>query len=307
MAIPSSGRLPAGQHAIQTENKTHFDLFASCVAASRDGYAILGLAVGNPGLGKSVSAYDNIIALPPTAHTGLRRGLLNEIMPGATAREVVRNLVIASDEKPCRGNRFQLADQAIGAIRDNDIHYIIHDEADRLDDESFDILRHIHDEAGCPGIFLGLPSIRQVINRHEKIKSRIGFHFRFTPLDREETLTVILPQLIFPGWSYDPTNSEDIAMGVRILDVVGGSFRKLRNVLQLASQLATRSGNPSRITREVVDAAIQCSQPSDEAHRGATKRKHRESAASEQGAMEEVAELRHDYKARKRGGGHNDE
>ncbi len=261
-SIPLSGRLPAGQLPITTKNKRQFDIAVSAIAESRTTYPIIAVVDGLAGTGKSVAAYDHIIGLRERPHNGLRAGLLIEVPPGVTAREVARAIVSATGEKP-RGrdpNRFSLKDDAVGAILINDIEYIIIDEADRLDEEAFEMVRTVFDESQCPVILVGLPPIRQVIRRKEKFESRVGFYLRFTPLDRDEVLHTILPKLEFPCWEYDPDNPEDYALGEYLLGKVGSSFRRLRNVLRLASIAANDLDNPTKITRDDIDEAVSYAQ-----------------------------------------------
>ncbi len=256
--LPLSGRLPDWQPVIKTRNKVDFETFVASVAKSRDDYPIIGVVDGLPGIGKSVATYNHVIGLKERPHNGLRSAMLIELKPGVTRREVARSIVVAAGEKP-RGhniNRFSLADDAIAAILDNDIEYIIYDEGDRLDEDSFEMIRDIFDATGCPMIIVGLPSIRHVIARHEKIESRVGFYLRFTPLNHDETLRKILPELVFPAWTYDPTNPADLAMGEYLLGKVGGSFRRLRNVLNLASEIVYNPANQTKITRDDIDEAV---------------------------------------------------
>jgi len=265
--IPLSGRLPAEQFPIKTKNKEEFETAVLSIAESRTTYPIIAVVDGLAGTGKSVAAYDHIISLRERSHNGLRAGLLIEIPPGVTPREVARTIVFAMGEKP-QGrdpNRFSLKDNAVRAILDNDIEYIIWDEADRFNEDSFEMVRVIFDESQCPFILVGLPSIRQVIRRHEKFDSRVGFYLRFTPLDREETLHKILPELTFPCWEYDPDNPEDYALGEYLLSRVGESFRRLRNVLRLASIAVNDPKEPAKITREDIDDACNYAQRQSEA------------------------------------------
>ncbi len=49
--------------------------------------------------------------------------------------------------------------EAAAAIERNDLKLIIVDEADRLNEDSFEVLRHLFDKTGCPILLVDLPSI----------------------------------------------------------------------------------------------------------------------------------------------------
>jgi len=52
-----------------------------------------------------------------------------------------------------------IAASAAAAIERNDLKCIIVDEADRLNEDSFEVLRHLFDKTGCPILLVDLPSI----------------------------------------------------------------------------------------------------------------------------------------------------
>ena len=133
------------------------------------------------------------------------------------------------------------------AIRRNDLDLILIDEGDWLNVESFELLRHIFDRTGCPIVIVGLPKIMRVITRHEKFASRVGLQMEFLPLTQEEVLTTVLPALTLPYWQYRADQNADREMGTALWQRACPSFRKLRVVLQYASQIA-RSRQVERIT-----------------------------------------------------------
>ena len=49
--------------------------------------------------------------------------------------------------------------EAAAAIERNDLKLIIVDEADRLNEDGFEVLRHLFDKTGCPILLVDLPSI----------------------------------------------------------------------------------------------------------------------------------------------------
>ena len=52
-----------------------------------------------------------------------------------------------------------IAASVAATIERNDLKLIIVDEADRLNEDSFEVLRHLHDKTGCPILLVDLPSI----------------------------------------------------------------------------------------------------------------------------------------------------
>lgn len=48
---------------------------------------------------------------------------------------------------------------------------------------------------------------------HEKFSGRVGLRLDFLPPDEEEVTSTILPQLVLPGWSFDPTVEADVLLG----------------------------------------------------------------------------------------------
>jgi len=52
-----------------------------------------------------------------------------------------------------------IAAEVAAAIERNDLKIIIVDEADRLNEDSFEVLRHLFDKTGCPILLVDLPSI----------------------------------------------------------------------------------------------------------------------------------------------------
>lgn len=73
----------------------------------------------------------------------------------------------------------------------------------------------------------------------------------FLPLTQEEVLTAVLPSLTLPLWQYQADSSADQEMGAQLWQRVCPSFRKLRVVLQYASQIA-HAREAERITPEIL-------------------------------------------------------
>lgn len=142
----------------------------------------------------------------------------------------------------------------------------------------------IFDRIGCPIVIVGLPHIMSVILRHEKFVSRVGLQMEFLPLAQEEVLTTVLPALTLPYWQYQADESADREMGTLLWQRVCPSLRKLRVVLQYASQIAA-TRQAKRITSEILTETFRLTLiPRIPAPRSVTSTEERGSyeAASEQ-------------------------
>jgi DNA transposition AAA+ family ATPase len=60
-------------------------------------------------------------------------------------------------------NSSQLASDAALSIERNNLRLLIFDEADRLNDDSFEVVRYLLDKTGCPILLIGLPRLLQVM------------------------------------------------------------------------------------------------------------------------------------------------
>jgi DNA transposition AAA+ family ATPase len=245
----ADGRLPPNQPLIQTVSVKRLFLFldAACLSEQETGYTSMGVVIGGAGIGKTVAVVDYMARLQPLAHTGLPAGLLLKVGPRSSPPGVAKSIVVHLQERPRGRNTTVLA---------NDLKIIIFDECNRMNEETFDVLRHIHDQTGCPIILVGLPNLLKVIRSQEQFDSRIGNRMVFRPPTRKEVLTTVLPQLVIPQWHYNPENPDELAMGEYLVRRVGLSWRKLRLAIQNASQFALRK-QEERITLNILREATK--------------------------------------------------
>lgn len=288
--------LPPGQEPIITSSVKRFKAFCDLITDQDKGYPIMGLIIGDAGLGKTISIKVYLDGLESRLHTSLPSVIKVEVKPRSTPKALSLDIVAALKDQSRGGNIYQVSDGAVEAIIRNDLKCLFVDEGNRLDDDSFDVLRYIFDKSGCPIVVVGLPSIESVIDRHEKFKSRVGLRMEFLPLKHEEIQDVVLPNLVFRCWQFDPEDEEDRSMGELICDRVGGSFRKLRNLLQVASQMARHYDAP-RITPDMIGDAFKWTASIEDRHRH--KKKTEESKVGEH---ERRAEARQEAKRRKKRG-----
>lgn len=246
-------RLPAGQPPILTRSVQRFQAAMQFMLQSREqtGYATMGVVTGDAGVGKTIAVQTYLQSLRPRAYSGFPACVSLKVSPRSTAKALAKTLIATLNGADRGHNTYDLERVAADAIRRNDLDLVLVDEGDWLNVESFELLRHVFDRTGCPIVIVGLPQILRVIHRHEKFVSRVGLHLEFLPLTQEEVLTTVLPALTIPRWQYQADDSADQQMGNQLWQRVAPSFRKLRVVLQYASQIAQARQAP-RITPEIL-------------------------------------------------------
>lgn len=246
-------RLPAGQAPIMTSSVKRFHAFLQLIMQSRaqTGYATMGVITGDAGVGKTIALQTYVQSLTPRAYSGFPACISLKVHPRSTAKALGKTLLALLKDKLMHYNVYDMEKSSVDAIRRNDLDLILVDEGDWLNVECFEFLRHIFDRTGCPIVIVGLPRIMSVILRHEKFESRVGLQMEFLPLTQEEVLTTVLPALTLPYWQYHIDESADREMGTLLWQRVCPSLRKLRVVLQYASQIAA-TRQAKRITSEIL-------------------------------------------------------
>jgi DNA transposition AAA+ family ATPase len=283
-------RLPDGQKTIQTTNVKRSKRFIGLLTDPERRKPTMAVITGLPGMGKTIAVQDYLDNLAPHAHTALPMAIKIKVKPRSTPLALAKVIMDGLQEK-YRGNTiFEIADEVSAAIERNDLKLIIVDEADRLNEDSFEVLRHIFDKTGCPIVLVGLPSILRVVERHDKFSSRVGLRMQFKPLELEEVLTVVLPELVYSRWVYDPKNAEDRLLGINIWNRVNPSLRKLANLLDLASQTA-RAMELQAITQVCIDEAFGWLMTQEDQYR--ERKKHKRNDDKDKGKHERDSKKRH--------------
>lgn len=249
-------RLPEGQEPIRTSNVARFEGFIKLIVDPHTLSPTMGAVTGAAGVGKTVSIQAYVSSMPPRSHTDLPAAIMIEVKPKSTPKAIAIDIVKALQDRPRGSTIFEVADEAAAAIVRNDLKLLFIDEADRLNEDSFEVVRHLYDSTRCPIVVVGLPRILGVIDAQEKFASRVGLRMGFRPLNVDEVLSTFLPQLVIPGWEFDRCMDDDREMGIFIWDMVRPSLRKLRNLLERASTLARGTGS-SQITVEIIEDALQ--------------------------------------------------
>ncbi len=255
--------LPPDQPLIQTQGVRDCDAFFDLMIDPTRRYQTIGLIIGRAGIGKTIAISYKISKLQSNPQTGLPAILPIKITPGATPKSLVGDIFIVLQERPRNLTAHQLRRQVVRVLISNGIKLLVLDEANHLNDQTFDLLRSIFDSTGCNMVVVGLPKIEQTINRYETFSSRIGLRMQFPLLTESEILDIVLPGLVFPLWRYNPKDEEDRILGQLIYKRVGNSFRNLRNVLQTASQTAV-AFSKLHIDQECILEALQWTRTSSQ-------------------------------------------
>jgi hypothetical protein len=289
-------RLPKGQSLIETSNVKRLLTCTYYLTDPDNPYSTIAVVTAPAGAGKSIAAGFCQQTVERRFSSALPTTLKVKVMPRSTSGVLAKN-VLESLGEPVRGeNSAELTAAAARGIERNDTRLVIFDEGDRLNDDSFEVVRYLQDKTGCPILVVGLLSLRSIIERQEKFNSRVGLRLSFEPLSLQEIIDVVLPQLVFPHWSFDPHDDNDRAMGEELWKRVGSSLRKLRNVLTIASKTAVATG-ADRITLPLITEAFSWVMSQEDKYQ---ERKRSASSSGEQpGSHEERSRQRHEAKEKK--------
>ena len=196
----------------------------------------MGLIYGEPGLGKSQTAlwlackYDGIYLRASNLMTG--RWLLEEI---------VKEL----DEIP----RFLSSDNynlVVKKLKQNP-QIIFIDEIDYLMNnyKSIETLRDIHDETGCPIIFIGMGLAHRKLERYKHLYDRFSEILKFESF-RVNDLSQIIGQL------------SEIPFTPDSIEYIHTKYHRFRQIVQLINQMETfaKDNNLTEITKEIMEQIL---------------------------------------------------
>ncbi|HRW97997.1 MAG TPA: ATP-binding protein [Cyclobacteriaceae bacterium] len=251
----AENELPPGQALIDTKNNRAFETFVTILTDEKSSPTI-GCVTGISGVGKTIAIEKYMQQYVKGFIVGLPSVIALKIPTNATARTVASELARSLGEKPPRsGNKHDIAEMVTRIIENNGVKLIFVDEADRLNRESFDIIRYVFDRTGCKFVIVGLPDVLNVIERHQQFSSRAGLRMKFERPDLDEVLSTILPNMVVPQWKYHPNDDADRKMGILAWEM-SGNFRRLRNLLERAGSLCRLLKSPY-ITEEILRSIFQ--------------------------------------------------
>src|SRR5262245_37094102 len=151
-------------------------------------------------------------------------------------------VLAALGEVPRSREFYDYIDEVKEAILGSGVRLFVFDEADRLNEDTFEFLRSMTDLTRVPIALVGLPSILSVIKPHKKFRDRVAMELPFEAIDEDELLNIFLPQLVLPRWSFDSNNAEDQNMGRYLWERVRPVLRRVRKLLRIASKIAAIDG-----------------------------------------------------------------
>ena len=196
----------------------------------------MGLVYGEPGLGKSQTAlwlackYDGIYLRASNLMTG--RWLLEEM---------VKEL----DEIP----RFLTSDNfniVVKKLKQNP-QIIFIDEIDYLMNnyKTIETLRDIHDETGCPIIFIGMGLAHRKLERYKHLYDRFSEILKFEIFGVND-LSQIINQL------------SEITFTPDAIEYIHSKYNRFRQIVQLINQMETfaKDNNLAEINMEVISQII---------------------------------------------------
>ena len=196
----------------------------------------MGLVYGEPGLGKSQTAlwlackYDGIYLRASNLMTG--RWLLEE-------------MVIELDEIP----RFLTSDNFNIVVKrlKQKPQMIFIDEIDYLMNnyKTIETLRDIHDETGCPIIFIGMGLAHRKLERYKHLYDRFSEILKFETFGVND-LSQIINQL------------SEVSFTPDAIEHIHTKFNRFRQIVQLINQMEifSKDNNITKINMEVISQIV---------------------------------------------------
>ena len=221
---------------IKTQNVKNFTGLVENLINKPKNIPKMGLVYGEPGLGKSQTAlwlackYDGIYLRASNLMTG--RWLLEEM---------VKEL----DEIP----RFLTSDNfniVVKKLKRNQ-QVIFIDEIDYLMNnyKSIETLRDIHDETGCPIIFIGMGLAHRKLERYKHLYDRFSEILKFETFGVND-LSQIIGQL------------SEITFAPNAIEYIHTKYNRFRQIVQLINQIETfaKDNNLAEINMEVISQIL---------------------------------------------------
>ena len=229
---------------IKTTSIVHFSRMMNILANfhAKTIFAITGRA----GMGKTRAVNHLVSNQSVQRHTGLPQTLQVVVPPKPTAKSLTSVILEAINIKPVGANAREYARQVVAVLLRQDIGLLILDEGDRLNTESFEILRDIHDnpQSAFQMAIVGLPKLMVLIRRYEQFDSRVSLEIPFRAMKTADILAEFLPNVDLPHWTFNADNPDDREMGEYLWERTKPSLRRLTNVLALGDAIAGIDDDP---------------------------------------------------------------
>lgn len=221
---------------VKTQNVKNFIGLVENLISKPKNISKMGLVHGEPGLGKSQTAfwlackYDGIYLRASNLMTG--RWLLEEM---------VKEL----DEIP----RFLTSDNFNIVVKKlkQSPRVIFIDEIDYLMNnyKTIETLRDIHDETGCPIIFIGMGLAHRKLERYKHLCDRFSEILKFETFGVND-LSQIIEQL------------SEIPFNPDVIEYIHSKYNRFRQIVQLINQMEifAKDNNLTEITKEIMEQII---------------------------------------------------
>ena len=196
----------------------------------------MGLVYGEPGLGKSQTAlwlackYDGIYLRASNLMTG--RWLLEEIVKELD--EIPRFLT--SDNFNIVVKKLK---QSPRVIFIDEIDYLVNNY------KTIETLRDIHDETGCPIIFIGMGLAHRKLERYKHLYDRFSEILKFETFGVDD-LSQIIGKL------------SEITFTPDAIEYIHTKYNRFRQIVQLINQMETfsKDNNLAEITKEIMEQIL---------------------------------------------------
>lgn len=196
----------------------------------------MGLVYGEPGLGKSQTAlwlackYDGIYLRASNLMTG--RWLLEEMVKELD--EIPRFLT--SDNFNIVVKKLKQKQQMIFI---DEIDYLMNNY------KTIEALRDIHDETGCPIIFIGMGLAHRKLERYKHLYDRFSEILKFETFGVND-LSQIIRQL------------SEIPLTPDAIEYIHSKYNRFRQIVQLINQMEifAKDNNLTKITKEIMEQII---------------------------------------------------
>lgn len=221
---------------IKTQNVKNFIGLVENLQNKPKNIPKMGLVYGEPGLGKSQTAlwlackYDGIY---------LRASNL------MTSRWLLEEMVKELDEIP----RFLTSDNfniVVKKLKKNP-QIIFIDEIDYLMNnyKTVETLRDIHDETGCPIIFIGMGLAHRKLERYKHLYDRFSEILKFETFGVHD-LSQIISQL------------SEVTFTPDAVEYIHSKFNRFRQIVQLINKMETfaKDNNLTEITKEITEQIL---------------------------------------------------
>lgn len=196
----------------------------------------MGLVYGEPGLGKSQTAlllackYDGIYLRASNLMTG--RWLLEEMVKELD--EIPRFLT--SDNFNIVVKKLKSTPQVIFI---DEIDYLVNNY------KTIETLRDIHDETGCPIIFIGMGLAHRKLERYKHLYDRFSEILKFENFGINDLFQII-------GQLSEITFTPDA------IEYIHSKYNRFRQIIQLINQMEifAKDNNLTKITKEIMEQII---------------------------------------------------